>query len=213
MAAIKLGTENRRNVIIAAALLAVVAYLGLSQLLSSPPHPAAPAPAPAAPRGTSRRARRTATASGEGSGESSGEAHKLPSMGLDPTLHLERLAASESIEYEGTGRNIFSMDSTPVRMEQALASARPISKQAQAAPVYTPPPAPRPPSIDLHYFGYSVAQNGSRRAFLLKGEDIFDAGVGEIVDHRFKVDSISPTGVQVTDMGYNNTQTLPLESN
>ena len=206
MAAIKLGTENKRNVIIAAALLAVVAYLGLSQLLSNSSHPATPAqtatPAPA----SGRRVRRTA-ASG---GEDSGEARKLPAMGLDPTLHLERLAASESIEYEGTGRNIFSMDSTPVRMEQAIASARP---SQQTAPVYTPPPAPRPPSIDLHYFGYSVAQNGTRRAFLLKGEDIFDAGVGEIVDHRFKVNSISPTGVQVTDMGYNNTQTLPLESN
>ncbi len=205
MAAIKLGTENKRNVIIALVLLAIVAYLGLSQLFSGSPHPPASAPQASVP---SSRARRRAAGS---AGATSGEAHKLPDMGLDPTLHLERLAASESIQYEGTGRNIFSMDSTPVRMETALASARPT--QRPAAPVYTPPPAPRPPSIDLHYFGYSVARDGARRAFLLKGEDIFDAGVGEIVDHRFKVVSISPTGVQVTDLGYNNTQTLPLESN
>ena len=205
MAAIKLGTENKRNVILAVVLLAVVAYMALSQLLSGPSRPpAAPAPQTTAP--TSRQRTRTTT-----SISTVGEAHKLPSIGLDPTLHLERLAASESIVYEGTGRNIFSMDSTPMRIEQALASARP--SQQKSAPVYTPPPVPRPPSIPLHYFGYSVAKDGTRRAFLLKGEDIFDAGVGEIVDHRFKIVSIAPTGVQVTDLGYNSTQTLPLESN
>ena len=205
MAAIKLGTENKRNVIIAAVLLAVVAYMALSQLLSGTSRP----PAATAPQ-TTTPAPRLRTA-GSTRISTPGEAHKLPSMGLDPTLHLERLAASESIGYEGTGRNIFSMDSTPMRIEQALASARP--SQRTAAPVYTPPPAPRPPSIPLHYFGYSVAKDGTHRAFLLKGEDIFDAGVGEIVDHRFKIISIAPTGVQVTDLGYNNTQTLPLESN
>ncbi len=209
MAAIKLGTDNKRNVIIFGVLLAIVAYLAISQLMSGPSRP----PAAPAPQTTTPRQRTRAGSSTPNSTPNSipGEAHKLPSMGLDPTLHLERIAASESIVYEGTGRNIFSMDSTPMRIEQALASARP--SQRTAAPVYTPPPAPRPPSIPLHYFGYSVAKDGTHRAFLLKGEDIFDAGVGEIVDHRFKIISIAPTGVQVTDLGYNNTQTLPLESN
>ena len=205
--AVKLGTENKRNVVIAAILLAVVVYLGLTQLLSGPPHPQTAAPPPATSTPSGRRKPSTEASPVEGSGE----ARKVPTMNLDPTLHLERLAASESIEYAGTGRNIFSMNSAPpVRIETTLASARP---DPHRAPVYTPPPAPRPPAIDLKFFGYSVAKNGTRRAFLLHGEDIFDAGVGEIVDHRFKVISITATGVQVTDLGYNNTQTLPLESN
>jgi hypothetical protein len=205
--AIKLGTENKRNVIIVAILISIAAYLGLSQLLSSPPSPAPSAPATAQRHSATGRASR---AGGTNAVETSGEARKIPSINLDPTLHLERLTASESIEYAGTGRNIFSMDSTPIRIEKALASARPVNHTAS---VYTPPPAPHPPAIDLKYFGYSVAPNGTRRAFLLHGEDIFDAGVGEIVDHRFKVVAIAPTGVQITDLGYNNTQTLPLESN
>jgi hypothetical protein len=47
----------------------------------------------------------------------------------------------------------------------------------------------------------------------MHGEDIFEAGPGEIVNHRYKVVSVAPNGVQIIDLSYNNTQTVPLLAN
>jgi hypothetical protein len=202
--AIKAGTENKRNVIIAAALFCIVAYLAISQLAGGPSTPAprpvtarqAPAPGVRAP---------IAAAVGSGSGPA---ARQVPNPGLDPALHLEKLALSESIEYEGSGRNIFSANSAPVEIPTAMASARPTEP---VVPVQTgPPPPPQAPAIDLHYFGYSATKDGKREAFLLHGDDVFQAAAGEIVNHRYKVVTVDVHSVQVTDLSYNNTQTLQL---
>jgi hypothetical protein len=193
-----LGTENKRQVYIVIGLFAFILLYGgyqVYRMFGGSSAPAAPAPAVV----------RLANVPGSPSAATGQDAQKLSNNGLDPTLHLERLALNESVEYAGTGRNIFSAESEPVKIDEPVAPARP-------EPVVDlgPPPPPKPPAIELKYFGYAQSKDKSIKAFLVRGDDIFMAKVGEIVDHRYKVGAIAPGSVQITDLAYNNTQTVPL---
>lgn len=135
------------------------------------------------------------------------------SSSLDPTLDESAMLRTESLVYSGTGRNIFSATYTaPVVIPTNVPKARP--NAAQQAVVPTGPPAPPPPPpINLKYFGTAVRANGLRQAFLLNGEDVYLAGVGDIVARRYKILSVGPTSIQVEDLQYSNQQTLPLQVN
>jgi hypothetical protein len=192
-----LGAENKKQVYILIALAVVILVMGGYELYSNF---SGPSPQPAArPAAAMPRAGQTAVAP---------EAQKISNTNIDPTLHLDKLAESEDVAYAGTGRNIFSAESAPVAIPTPL-------KTARNTPTVTLPPAPpappRPPAIDLKYFGYSQSGDKSLQAFFVHGDDIFMAKSGEVVDHRYKVGAIKPTSVEITDLAYNNTQTLALQ--
>jgi hypothetical protein len=195
--AMQLGTENKRQVYLVAALFAVILVAGgfeLYENLSGPPSP---------PRTT--QAGRGIAANNPAEGP---EAQRISFASIDPVLHFDKLAQSEDVEYKGTGRNIFSAESAPPPIPKPIKGAR----QDQAS-VNLPPPPPQPPAIDLKYFGYSEVKGGQPQAYFIHGDDVFLAKIGDVVDHRYKVDTVNPTSAEVTDLGYNHTQTLPITQN
>jgi len=116
---------------------------------------------------------------------------------LDPTLHLDQLAAIEQIKYEGSGRNIFVAQA---EVEIPTPQANGTTDQKKEERVWTPPaPTPAPP-IPLKFFGFASQPGEPKKIFLKKDEDIFIAGEGEIVDRRYKVVHISPTSVDIQDV-------------
>jgi len=198
----KLGTENKKQVI-AAACLGVVALIAIiyviSQLTggSSPAPPPAPVITVAPTTGTTapvgKAAHPIATTNGE----------------LDPTLKMDAMLTTEALEYSG-GRNIFSRDSAPpIVVQKPIAPVHPV----ETAPIQTgPPPPPPPPSIELKFFGTFTRKDGVLHAYLLHGDDVFLAAPGDIVNRRYRVVAITQNTIKIEDIPNNNTQTLPLAS-
>ena len=100
---------------------------------------------------------------------------------------------TEGLVYAGSGRNIFSATYTPPApsMPKNVPPARPkgpLPPPGPPVPVGPPPPPP----IPLKFFGTAQRPQGLKQVFLLSGDDVY-------------------SGVQVTDLLNNNTQTLPMQ--
>ncbi len=229
------GAENRKKTIAAGALGAgalVCLFIIYNTLFAGPDAPAPNASAPAPVRaavptngtgnagpgnagaGNSRAQAQTAAVPG---GAAPGvQAQKLASANssLDPTLDRVAMLRTESLVYSGTGRNIFSAVYTPPPAAFKAPPAPPARPLPPVVPVNTgPPPPPPPPPIALKFFGTATRANGSRQAFLLSGDDVYLASQGDIVARKYKIESIRPNSISVTDLTNNNTQSLPLQTN
>jgi hypothetical protein len=217
--ALKPGFENKRQVYLLSTLGAIILVAGGVEIYNNffnSPAPTRPVPlATPGPLAQTAPGQSATAPAATGSASAAPDAEKLSSIsnsGLDPTLHLSKLVLAEQVQYAGSGRNIFSADSAPIRIPEPIKTAR--NTGGPAIPVQTgPPPPPQPPAIDLKYFGYTQSHDKSLKAFFVHGDDIFMARSGDIVDHRYKVGAIMPGSVQVTDLSFNNTQTLPLSAN
>jgi hypothetical protein len=189
---VKLGIENRKQVVALAVLGVIALILGLEFWPSS----TATAPMATQTASTASRpgVRRT----------SSGKMVPVAEPRLDPTLDLKLLSQSEEIKYAGNGRNIFVVGSVPIEPPK-----RNGTDQA-AGGIRQPPPIPPPPPITLKFFGFANRPGETKKVFLSQGEDVFIAAEGDIVDRRYRVLHISPTAVDVEDVINNNRQSLPL---
>src|SRR6185312_2086174 len=116
--AMRLGTENKRQVYLVIALFAAIVLIAgfeLYQTLSGPAATVRAVPMQANPQTNAGSAANQAPAT---------EAQRIGFANVDPVLHFDKLAQSEDVDYKGTGRNIFSAESAPP-IPRAIASARP----------------------------------------------------------------------------------------
>jgi hypothetical protein len=218
--AIRVGAESKPKLFAAIGLGVIVLLIAMVQIpkflgTSAPTSVAPTAPVAAAPAGPLPSSSSSSSSSTSSGAQAAGatayphEAIRLPSSSaLDPALHPELMTQAEETTYSGNGRNIFSPDSAapaPVNIE------KPKNFRPEPAPLPGPPP---PPTIDLKFYGYSSLQGGSnRQIFLLHGDDIFLAREGDVVDRRYRVVSVRPFSVEIEDIPYHNTQSLPLSQN
>jgi len=193
----KIGLENKRNVIIAAIAVVCAVGYGVHQFTSGPETPPAAASSTTSARpGVARRVNVVP--------RSQQRTTAVATPSLDPRLKLDLLRSSEQIAYAGTGRNIFQD-----QPEAPLPGPK--------HPIYTPPlPPPQPsgppppPPIALKFFGFASRPGEQKQIFLADGEDVFIARQGDIVNRHYKVVEIRSNDVVIRDVLNNNTQNIPL---
>jgi len=185
---VKIGAENKKE-LIAMVVLVIIAipsaiYLvkSLSGGPSSTPAQAASASAPAAHK-------------------KSGAV--LSARNLDPTLRLDRLAASQKVQYEGGRRNIFRMEEPPIPIKGPVVPVVP-EQQLAREPQYVPPP------ITVKFYGFSSRLGEAKKVFLADGDDIFVVTEGDVINRKYKVVQIMNSTVVIEDLLNNNRQQIPI---
>lgn len=191
----KLGTDNQKQLIAAGVLGALLLLVGGYEVttFSSTNASTTPTTTASLPPSASTSSGRPAAHKGSAPAGKKGPAPQS----LDPTLHLDQLAFSEQIKYEGSGRNIFVAQAEDVKIPTPGGPG--VTDQPKNTVMNIQPPPP-PPAIPLKFFGFANQTGETKKIFLSKAEDVFIAGEGEIVDRRYKVVKISTTSVEIQDL-------------
>lgn len=200
----KLGTENRRNLVIMLVLLVVAVFSVWHWISSSAPSSAASANAPANTPAAVTTPRNPAT--NRAFSKKRGPARPQPTVtpSLDPTLRFDLLRSSEKREYTGGRRNIFEAEQ--IEIPKPL----PPTPKPQPNPGPSAQQPPPPPPINLKFYGFASKAGETKQIFLLSGDDVFLAREGEIVNRRYRVIRITNNAVEIEDVLNNNRQTIPL---
>lgn len=124
----------------------------------------------------------------------------------DPTPHP--VDDTRRTEYTKTVRNIFAIYVAPPPQQPADKS----SAHGPYGP-QVPPPLP-PPALppNVKFFGYgTVPGDGSRRAFLTDGEDVFIVGEGETLLGRYRIVKVGNNNLEFEEVASGRHGTAPLE--
>lgn len=202
----KLGTENKKKVAAAIILLVIAGGLFLYTMRSPAPSLTAAIKAPVAAVGAAKAPARA----GSRDPRSRFVAYRLQPT-LDPELRLDLLKDSETVKYQGTGRNIFHehLEDVPKPVASGLKGA--LAGKPPAGAPWSPPTSPAPPQINLKFYGWASQPGAPRAIFLAQGDAVYVAREGDIIARRYKVLKITPNAVEIQDVLSNNTQSIPLQ--
>ena len=177
---------------------------GLARPSAATPAPARSTPARAARQDFKLTLKRSETAN---------------SSEIDPTLRLDLLAKLRMVQVAGAERSLFDISSAPVikQPEPKIVVKKPVARMIgpEPPPPPPPPPAPKvkppPPPIPFKFYGMLTPRSGgSRRAFLLDGDEIFTPAEGDTIKKRYRIVRVGVNSVVVEDLDFQAQQTLTL---
>jgi hypothetical protein len=134
---------------------------------------------------------------------------------VDPTLRLDLLARVQAVPPAANMRNLFETGPAKPSAEQMKAMQGPKIVPAAvppSVPANTPAPAPMALNIPLKYYGFAqpAAKGEGNRGFFLEGDNVLVATEGELLDERYLVVELTPTGAKLEDTQVKQGQTLAL---
>jgi hypothetical protein len=133
----------------------------------------------------------------------------VPMTVENPSLQIDKLERLQHVEYTGSHRNIFSETPPP-----HVPTAKEIAAAKQNAPPVMPaaPPLPPPVQVDVKFYGYiDDTRTGARRAFFTDGENIYIAGIGDMLENRLRVTKIGNDTVELMEVSSSRRTTIPIE--
>jgi hypothetical protein len=229
----KLGTENKRNVIIVCILSAGALYSIYSNVLSSD----TPAPSGSSNTSSTKAARTPATPAPESdTADAPARAAKIRSdewhpalctkgnkcdvdpTQVDPTLHLELLAKVQGAKQADSKRNLFEFGNKPVEVAMLKGPSPKIRPTIGPMPLPPPPGPPGPPPekplppITAKYYGFAspVATGHRTGFFLVDGETILIKSEGEMVTGTYRLMKLNKDSVVLEDTQSKRQRTLPM---
>jgi hypothetical protein len=164
---------------------------------ANPPSDTKPAPDPTPTADAQHSSDSGATAN-------AGSASPTPAGGSEPVPGTT--AAAPSTAAPPAGRFRLTADGAGDAFRTAAWTPPPPPPPPPVAP--PPPSPPTAPPLPFSFVGLLEQKSGKPTAFLAKGEALVVAGVGDVIDGTYRVESLSPTGVVVTYLPLSQRQTV-----
>ncbi len=142
----------------------------------------------------------------------------------DPTLRIDLLAGVRGVAFEAIERDIFnygvrkappppppSEDETRAAQQRLEEQIKRQQDAQKAKPAVSTPSKPTMPPLTWKYYGLASKPGmGTRRGFLLNGEEIIIGGEGEVFEKRYKIKRIGLESIVIEDLEFKQEQTLSL---